>query len=242
MPVLAAEASAARREELLIEIAALASIDQDDAGHTVAYLPRTPSKPRTRSSSRTRLERSSPNWSPLSERRSEDSGAQIPLQSEAIPQSSVATGAPALATAQAIDFEHYAVTPKPRRLRDKRHRQYVSAQPCVVCGRQPSDAHHLRFTQPRALGLKVSDEFTVPLCRTHHREVHRTIKERQWWDRLGVDPRPIADTLWLQSHPRHSGDAAQKSDELPIDPTAEAVQVKPRNSEGETNPIAEPGS
>ena len=138
--------------------------------------------------------------------------------------------------------ERHAVTPKPRRLRDKRHRQYVSAQPCVVCGRQPSDAHHLRFTQPRALGLKVSDEFTVPLCRTHHREVHRTVKERQWWDRLGVDPMPIADTLWRQSHPRHSGDAAQKSDELLINPTAEAVQVKPRNSEGEANPIAEPPS
>jgi hypothetical protein len=37
---------------------------------------------------------------------------------------------------------------------------------------QPSDPHHLRFAQPRALGLKVSDEFTVPLCRDHHRQVH----------------------------------------------------------------------
>jgi hypothetical protein len=33
--------------------------------------------------------------------------------------------------------------------------------------------HHLRFAQPRALGRKASDEFTVPLCRVHHREVHR---------------------------------------------------------------------
>ena len=229
-------------QQLLIEIAALASIDQVDAWAHRSL----PAKNALQTTDAQLIEdafgKKLTELVTPSERRSEDSGAQIPLQSEAIPQSSVATGAPALATAQAIDFEHYAVTPKPRRLRDKRHRQYVAAQPCVVCGRQPSDAHHLRFTQPRALGLKVSDEFTVPLCRTHHREVHRTIKERQWWDRLGVDPRPIADTLWLQSHPRHSGDAAQKSDELPIDPTAEAVQVKPRNSEGETNPIAEPGS
>ena len=241
-PVLAAEASAARREELLIEIAALASIDQVDAWAHHGL----PAKNTLQTTDAQLIEdafgKKLTELVTLSERRSEDSGAQNPLQSEAIPQSSVATGAPALATAQAIDFEHYAVTPKPRRLRDKRHRQYVSAQPCVVCGRQPSDAHHLRFTQPRALGLKVSDEFTVPLCRTHHREVHRTVKERQWWDRLGVDPMPIADTLWLQSHPRHSGDAAQKSDELLINPTAEAVQVKPRNSEGEANPIAEPRS
>ena len=31
-----------------------------------------------------------------------------------------------------------------------------------VCDRQPSDPHHLRFAQPRMLGVKVGDEFTVP--------------------------------------------------------------------------------
>jgi hypothetical protein len=39
--------------------------------------------------------------------------------------------------------------------------------------RRPADAHHLRFAQAPALGRKVSDELTVPLCRGHHREVHR---------------------------------------------------------------------
>src|SRR5271169_567908 len=63
--------------------------------------------------------------------------------------------------------------PEPRRIRDKAHKKFVAQQPCLICGRRPSDAHHLRFTQPRALSRKVSDEFTVPLCRTHHREVHR---------------------------------------------------------------------
>ena len=108
--------------------------------------------------------------------------------------------APVPAVTEPLGFEYYAVTPKPRRLRDKRHRQFVSAQPCVVCGRQPSDAHHLRFTQPKALGLKVSDEFTVPLCRMHHREVHRTVKEPQWWAQLGIEPLAIADKLWAQTH------------------------------------------
>ena len=59
------------------------------------------------------------------------------------------------------------------RLRDSDHRKFVSTQPCLVCGRTPADAHHLRFAQPRALGRKVSDEFTVPVCRVHHRELHR---------------------------------------------------------------------
>ena len=64
--------------------------------------------------------------------------------------------------------------PLPRRLRDKPHLQFVAKQPCLVCGRQPCDAHHLRFAQSRGLGLKVSDEFTVPLCRAHHRELHQS--------------------------------------------------------------------
>jgi hypothetical protein len=71
--------------------------------------------------------------------------------------------------------------PEPRRIRDREHVRYVAKQPCLVCGRMPCDAHHLRFAQPRALGRKVSDEFTVPLCRGHHREVHRCGDEAAWW-------------------------------------------------------------
>jgi hypothetical protein len=58
------------------------------------------------------------------------------------------------------------VTPlrKPVRARNKSHLIFVAAQPCLVCQRSPCDAHHLKFDQPRALGRKVSDEFTVPLC------------------------------------------------------------------------------
>ena len=51
----------------------------------------------------------------------------------------------------------------------------------IVCGRHPSDPHHLRFAQPRALGVKVSDEFTVPLCRGHHRQLHQAGNEITWW-------------------------------------------------------------
>jgi hypothetical protein len=93
---------------------------------------------------------------------------------------------------------------EPRRIRDKAHRKFVSSQACLVCGRQPSDPHHLRSAQPRALGRKVSDEFTVPLCRIHHREVHRTEDEAAWWNRFGVDPYSVAAALWAQTRPVRS--------------------------------------
>jgi hypothetical protein len=91
--------------------------------------------------------------------------------------------------------------PEPRRIRDREHVRYVSQQPCLICGRQPSDAHHLRFAQGRALGRKVSDEFTVPLCRGHHREVHRHGDEAAWWGKAGLDPTITARSLWLETHP-----------------------------------------
>ena len=70
--------------------------------------------------------------------------------------------------------------PVPRRIRDREHVISVAKQACLVCGRRPADAHHLRFAQSSALGRKVSDEFTVPLCRGHHREVHRCGDEAAW--------------------------------------------------------------
>jgi hypothetical protein len=85
------------------------------------------------------------------------------------------------------------------RHRNKEHLQLIRTQPCLVCGRQPSDPHHLRFAQPRALGRKVSDEFTVPLCRAHHREAHRATKETLWWLSVGIAPLQIAEKLWQQS-------------------------------------------
>ena len=91
--------------------------------------------------------------------------------------------------------------PEPRRFRDKDHRKFVATQPCLICGRSPSDAHHLRFAQHPALGRKVSDEFVVPLCRGHHREVHRSGDEASWWSKVGIDPVGIARKLWTETHP-----------------------------------------
>jgi ERF superfamily len=91
--------------------------------------------------------------------------------------------------------------PEPRRIRDREHVKFVAGQPCLICGRHPADPHHLRFAQSRALGRKVSDEFTVPLCRGHHREVHRCGDEAAWWAKVGVDPVGVANALWRETHP-----------------------------------------
>ena len=85
---------------------------------------------------------------------------------------------------------------KLRRRRDRDHLRFIARQPCALCGRQPSEAHHIRFAQPRALGRRVSDEFTVPLCRVHHRELHRQGDERAWWNKANIDPMPIALRFW----------------------------------------------
>ena len=90
---------------------------------------------------------------------------------------------------------------EPRRYRNKEHLRFVAQQACLVCGRKPSDPHHLRFMQPRALGCKVSDEFVTPLCRIHHRAAHRAGDERAWWMQVGIDPVKVARELWAKTRP-----------------------------------------
>ena len=107
------------------------------------------------------------------------------------------------------------VFPEPRRVRDRDHIRHVIKQPCLVCGRRPSDPHHLRFAQSRALGRKVSDEFTVPLCRAHHREVHRCGNEGLWWRKTGIDPLAAARTLWLETHPLPRAEATAANTTTP---------------------------
>jgi hypothetical protein len=87
----------------------------------------------------------------------------------------------------------------PRRYRNPEHLRYVAKQACLICGRKQSDPHHLRYLQPRALGRKASDEFAVPLCRSHHRAVHRASDEQAWWKAAGIDAVKIARQLWRQT-------------------------------------------
>jgi ERF superfamily len=116
----------------------------------------------------------------------------------------------------------------PRRYRNREHLRYVMQQPCLVCGRKPSDPHHLSFTQPRALGRKVSDEFAVPLCRIHHRLVHRSRDERAWWRQTSVDPIQVARKLWKET--RGIGQRRSHRAALPR-PHDAATSPNPKNEE-----------
>jgi hypothetical protein len=208
-PILDGEASAALRRKLLAELADIASADQ-----AATWAHRSlPEKNRLAATDAQSVEQA------FQERLlaftvNGDVGdfSQRPTQGE---QSTSSPGAPPEVprsaarkrsqarrskTTERIDKSTLAI-PEPRRIRDRDHVRYVAKQPCLICGRQPSDPHHLRFAQSRALGRKVSDEFTVPLCRGHHREVHRCGDEAAWWSRVGIVPTVAARSLWLETHP-----------------------------------------
>jgi ERF superfamily len=149
---------------------------------------------------------------------SEEAPGETPQVSTAIAENAKPAGA--MPTAASADVRPVAQrlrtvsnlpAVKPRRSRNKDHLQFVSAQPCTICGRQPCEAHHLRYAQPRALGRRVSDEFTVPLCRLHHRELHGQGDERAWWAKAGIDPMPIALRFWQQSRGVHSPATADQT-------------------------------
>jgi hypothetical protein len=141
------------------------------------------------------------------------------LNGSRVPKRGAATSKNGSVGGELSETAQEPVTPlsKPLRLRDRDHLKFVSAQPCLACGRSPTDAHHLRFAQQRALGRKVSDEFTVPLCRTHHRELHQRGDELSWWQQLNVDPLLTAQHLWQQTRPKG----------IPV-PTSEGAESKLR--------------
>jgi ERF superfamily len=137
------------------------------------------------------------------QRKTGATGSEIPALQGASPSMiddgpSASTGEQADATPARIDKSKLTFG-EARRLRNKAHLRFVASQPCLVCGRSPADAHHLRFTQPRAMGLKVSDEFTVPLCRIHHRDVHSFGDEVAWWQKRAIDPLVTSRALWVST-------------------------------------------
>jgi hypothetical protein len=111
---------------------------------------------------------------------------------------------------------------EPRRIRSKEHLRFVASQPCMICGRSPSYAHHIRYAQSRGLGLKVSDEFTVPLCATHHHHVHTTGKEQEWWQERSLDPLKVASALWRKSRQQNATSEASVPE-----PSCEGTKARP---------------
>jgi hypothetical protein len=114
----------------------------------------------------------------------------------------------------------------------------VAAQPCLVCGRTPSDPHHIKFAEHRAMGRRVSDRFTVPICRLHHRELHRRGNERAWWQKQGIDSLVVAASLWAKTHAITSPLAADISQPANVNGGDSGAVARIQNNE--TNPILRP--
>jgi hypothetical protein len=174
-----------------------AQATEEHATEEHASPPTNPSQPETPLASKDAVKR--PRGRPRKVSTANDHSAALPAPSPSTidddPSASIHlhTGSPAKIDKSKLTFG------EPRRLRDKAHLKFVASQPCLICGRSPADAHHLRFIQPRAMGLKVSDEFTVPLCRIHHRDVHSHGDEVAWWERRAIDPLTTSRVLWVST-------------------------------------------
>jgi len=216
------ERSAELREKLLIEVGNIASADLASAWAREALtaknsLTTTDAKLVEDAFERRLLEL------PSSDAAAPSNGEpSVPQISE--PQTIATSDSTDAAQAKGIDKSILRVA-APRRYRNREHLRYVAQQACLVCGRKPSDPHHLGFTQPRALGRKVSDEFAVPLCRGHHRAVHRSRDERAWWRQAGLDPIKVARRLWKET--RGIGQRRFQRPALPRPPGAS----DPKNNE-----------
>jgi hypothetical protein len=85
---------------------------------------------------------------------------------------------------------------------------FVIATMCVLLPSKPAWSAAANLATPIICALRRpcawsqgGDEFTVPLCRGHHRELHRHGNEAGWWEKLGLDPTVAARALWLEAHP-----------------------------------------
>jgi ERF superfamily len=157
--------------------------------------------------------------------RAEDSASR--LERPFLAPTDAAAAAPIILPSSPI-ARRRRVVGKTIRLRDKEHCKFVASQPCLVCGRTPTEAHHLRFAQPRALGRKVSDEYTVPVCRLHHRELHRSGDEASWWAAVSIDPLPIALELWKHSQLGATAEDCKTSENPSV--SVRATMVRKRES------------
>jgi hypothetical protein len=129
---------------------------------------------------------------------------------------------------------------KPVRERDRDHLRFVAVQPCLVCGRTPSDPHHIKFAEQRTMGRKVGDRFTVPICRLHHRELHRRGNEHAWWQKQGIDPLIIAASLWAKTHGSTPTTGLADEIDRPANVNGSDFAAVVRLQNDETKPILRP--
>jgi hypothetical protein len=231
--ILDADQSAALREKLLAEMDDIASADLAAGWAREALIAKNSL---TLSDAKLLEDAFEQRLSELASSPSGGSSSEAPEHPSSVAslQKTVATESRDSFPGNGIDKSILAVA-APRRYRNREHLRYVAQQACLLCGRKPSDPHHLAFTQPRALGRKVSDEFAVPLCRGHHRAVHRARDERAWWQQAGVDPIKIARRLWKATH--RMGRRPSARAQLPR-PSAAAGSSDPTPKNEETSATA----
>jgi hypothetical protein len=210
-PVLAPDESATLTERLVAELSALNSVDDATAW---AYRNLPAKNSLTAGDAEVIEARFRARLATIGDGTSAEGPSTAGLDEAAMP-----TGPQKSSTKQQPRRAAVHALGKTVRLRNKEHRKFVTRQACLVCGRLPSDPHHLTFAQPRALGHRVSDEFTVPVCRIHHRELHRSGDEAAWWQKLSIDPLPVALRLW-----RHS--------QTELAPSADTQSAASKNGDG----------
>jgi hypothetical protein len=219
-PILAAEPSAGLRDQLVAEVKDLK--DGDDLALWARR--RLPAKNTLTADDARAVEVAYRAVLDAANREAQEKPDQVPI-STLEPRSTssengaaVAHGSPAEGQ-QPSTPETVSPLRKPLRRRNKAHLAFVAAQPCLVCQRTPCDAHHLKFAQPRTLGRKVSDEFTVPLCREHHCDLHRHGNEVAWWTNIQIAPIETAKELWQATRLDSDGSIPRKDPPQPLDKT-----------------------
>lgn len=83
---------------------------------------------------------------------------------------------------------------------DKAHLDFIRGLPCLVTGKRPVEAAHIRYPDLRygkpstGMGEKPDDRWTVPLHPDEHRAQHQ-VDEEAYWRSVGIDPIPVAMAL-----------------------------------------------
>lgn len=92
---------------------------------------------------------------------------------------------------------------RPRRT-DEAHLKWLRTLPCIITGKRPVEAAHVRYADPsyakRETGKseKPDDRWAIPLCPEKHREQH-AMNERAFWDKHNIDPCKVALALYAVS-------------------------------------------
>lgn len=81
--------------------------------------------------------------------------------------------------------------PKQNFIRDKNHLAFIRKLPCIVCGKSPCEAAHIRTNSGAGTGIKPGDDRVVPLCTMCHKKQHATSEVKFYypyggWERAVV--------------------------------------------------------